>query len=253
MRQGSKSGVSSSFCHSSLSILHDTVAHSTASGVTCTVSRRTLTSALLNCLLPPTFAVFFPFPNWSFLPFKLWQVCRFCFGISPRLTCRNKGTRWGIWHWELLPGRAALWDEDRVWPRWDSQLHPRRRPWEWRWNTWTNFISICYWAALSFGNYPKKGERGKHINPAKEGLQTKNSLLLISCGCLGTNEYFSKTVSCITDIAQLEQQKETTGTAQAKRMSHYQYLNWEALLISKAGTDSSLSHHNAFLCQGYYL
>lgn len=117
---------------------------------------------LIGCF-PPDICSIFSFPSWSVLPFQLWQVCRFRSGIPPRLTCRNKGTRWGIRHRELLPGRAALWDKDRVWARWDNQLHPRRRRWEWRWNTWTNLISICYWAALSFANYPKKRERGENM------------------------------------------------------------------------------------------
>lgn len=62
--------MSSSFCHSSLSILHDTVAHSTASGVTCTVSRRTLTSALLNCLLPPHICSVFSISKLIISPFQ---------------------------------------------------------------------------------------------------------------------------------------------------------------------------------------
>lgn len=87
MKQGNKSsGVSSSFCHS---VLHDTVAHATPSGVTSTASRHTLTSALLNWLLPPAFVVFFHFPTDHFSLSNFGRFAGFVLGsphVSPAET-----------------------------------------------------------------------------------------------------------------------------------------------------------------------
>lgn len=82
MRQENKpSGVSPSFCHYLPSVLHDSVAHATPSGVTYTVSRHVLTSALLNWLLPPQHLQYFfisqlissPFPTLAGLQVSFWD------------------------------------------------------------------------------------------------------------------------------------------------------------------------------------
>lgn len=255
MRQENKpSGVSPSFCHYLPSVLHDSVAHATPSGVTYTVSRHVLTSALLNWLLPPpTFAVFFHFPADQFSLSNFGRFAGFVLGsphVSPAET-KAHDEEYGIGssflEEQLFETRTESEQDETT-----SYIHEGDDENE---DEIHEPISFPYATELLWALQTtlKKGREGKTCSSLRERLQTQNSLLVISCGCLGTNKHVSNTVSCINDIAQLEQQKETMGTAQAKRISHHQYFSWEALLISRAGTDSSPSHHNAFFCQGYYL
>lgn len=66
----------------------------------------------------------------------------------------------------------------------------------------------------------------KHTCPRKGGYRMRTLTWLFLVVAIGQGRIFEKTVSCITDVTWLEQQKKTTGPVHMKRISCYGYFHW---------------------------
>lgn len=88
----------------------------------------------------------------------------------------------------------------------------------------------------------KKKDR-KHTCPRKGGYRMRTHTWPFLMVAIGQKRIFEKTVSYITDVTWLEQQKKTTGAVQVKRnLTLWVFsLGKQTLCISKASTGDSLS------------